>query len=368
MSRITKKQTRSRNRSIQDNEEDTKNKEAAQGRHDEQSNRGKSVIFSGDLGTIEEKTQAFSAEYDKQETGAKQSNTPLKPEHGEIRLGRTSQVSSMSEVPSERGKSETAIFYPLERTHPQSQPKLPSVRYVNPGYQQPPMYVQQVPSERTPDAFAHNVLELPPSASLNSRVQQPYQWYTESRNAPPFAALPVYQQVPYQMVQSVPNVQPHQHIVGIPFAPPYVGNFVIEHTSPSQPIQSFQPPVLPNPITASPPHLQQVPPVMGAPAMHPGEHGELLAPPGTLQIPMPSSSQRITKEPRNRCPVCHKVFRRPSSLQIHLVTHTGERMYVCPWEGCNRSFSVKSNMKRHYKLHERNAAQNKSKLESSEPS
>lgn len=54
---------------------------------------------------------------------------------------------------------------------------------------------------------------------------------------------------------------------------------------------------------------------------------------------------------RNRCPVCHKVFKRPSSLQIHFYIHTGVKMFKCEWEGCGRMFNVKSNMKRHYRLH-----------------
>ncbi|KAL6672033.1 hypothetical protein ACI3LY_005430 [Candidozyma auris] len=54
---------------------------------------------------------------------------------------------------------------------------------------------------------------------------------------------------------------------------------------------------------------------------------------------------------KNRCPVCHKVFKRPSSLQIHYYIHTGVKMFKCEWEGCGRMFNVKSNMKRHYRLH-----------------
>lgn len=56
---------------------------------------------------------------------------------------------------------------------------------------------------------------------------------------------------------------------------------------------------------------------------------------------------------RSRCPICKKQFKRPSSVQTHLYSHTGQKCFKCPWEGCGREFNVKSNMTRHYKLHER---------------
>lgn len=56
---------------------------------------------------------------------------------------------------------------------------------------------------------------------------------------------------------------------------------------------------------------------------------------------------------RNRCRICNKQFKRPSSLQTHYYSHTGEKIFKCPWDGCGRLFSVKSNMTRHYRLHER---------------
>ncbi|KIP10881.1 hypothetical protein PHLGIDRAFT_64854 [Phlebiopsis gigantea 11061_1 CR5-6] len=58
---------------------------------------------------------------------------------------------------------------------------------------------------------------------------------------------------------------------------------------------------------------------------------------------------------RYECSWCGKGFTRPSSLKIHMNTHTGERPYVCPFEGCGRSFSVQSNMRRHARVHTRNA-------------
>ncbi|KAK2464276.1 hypothetical protein APHAL10511_003733 [Amanita phalloides] len=39
------------------------------------------------------------------------------------------------------------------------------------------------------------------------------------------------------------------------------------------------------------------------------------------------------------CSYCGKGFNRPSSLKIHLNSHTGEKPFVCPVENCRRGFS-----------------------------
>ncbi|KAI3604052.1 c2h2 conidiation transcription factor [Moniliophthora roreri] len=53
---------------------------------------------------------------------------------------------------------------------------------------------------------------------------------------------------------------------------------------------------------------------------------------------------------KHQCRFCGKRFSRPSGLEIHMTTHTGEKPYVCPEEGCGRSFSVRSNMRRHVRI------------------
>ncbi|KAL7421752.1 hypothetical protein Q5752_003523 [Cryptotrichosporon argae] len=55
--------------------------------------------------------------------------------------------------------------------------------------------------------------------------------------------------------------------------------------------------------------------------------------------------------PRYECEHCAKTFSRPSSLRIHIYSHTGERPFVCPEPTCGRRFSVQSNLKRHAKVH-----------------
>ncbi|CAH6719655.1 hypothetical protein CLIB1444_02S13520 [[Candida] jaroonii] len=89
--------------------------------------------------------------------------------------------------------------------------------------------------------------------------------------------------------------------------------------------------------------------------------------PGPPQISIPNQSGERKKRrntttvsnmtpqtaARNRCPICQKQFKRPSSLQTHIYSHTGEKLFKCPWQDCGKLFSVKSNMTRHYKLHQR---------------
>ncbi|EPS45107.1 hypothetical protein H072_861 [Dactylellina haptotyla CBS 200.50] len=54
---------------------------------------------------------------------------------------------------------------------------------------------------------------------------------------------------------------------------------------------------------------------------------------------------------KHKCKVCDKRFTRPSSLQTHMYSHTGEKPFACEVEGCGRQFSVVSNLRRHRKVH-----------------
>ncbi|CAO3611987.1 unnamed protein product [Cunninghamella blakesleeana] len=54
---------------------------------------------------------------------------------------------------------------------------------------------------------------------------------------------------------------------------------------------------------------------------------------------------------RYECHICSKKFTRPSSLTTHIYSHTGEKPFKCPVEGCGRHFSVVSNLRRHAKIH-----------------
>ncbi|KAL5530866.1 hypothetical protein ACEPAF_7124 [Sanghuangporus sanghuang] len=112
---------------------------------------------------------------------------------------------------------------------------------------------------------------------------------------------------------------------------------------------------------------------------HPRTQNPYYYPSGQQQFPMPSdvhlqlpgSSVQIREDAaeaeddedadgtpegekrRHPCPRCGKRFNRPSSLKIHLNTHTGAKPYVCPFQGCGRTFNVSSNMRRHFRNHAR---------------
>ncbi|KAI5123668.1 hypothetical protein M0805_001697 [Coniferiporia weirii] len=58
---------------------------------------------------------------------------------------------------------------------------------------------------------------------------------------------------------------------------------------------------------------------------------------------------------RYECEYCGKRFTRPSSLKIHIHSHTGEKPFECIHQGCGRRFSVQSNMRRHARVHESGA-------------
>ncbi|KAI8086098.1 uncharacterized protein BX664DRAFT_243659, partial [Halteromyces radiatus] len=56
---------------------------------------------------------------------------------------------------------------------------------------------------------------------------------------------------------------------------------------------------------------------------------------------------------RHCCSICHRRFNRPSALQTHIYTHTGEKPFKCNVIGCGRRFSVVSNLRRHSRVHDR---------------
>jgi hypothetical protein len=64
-----------------------------------------------------------------------------------------------------------------------------------------------------------------------------------------------------------------------------------------------------------------------------------------------SSKISSSSSKKHKCKVCDKRFTRPSSLQTHMYSHTGEKPFSCEVEGCGRHFSVVSNLRRHRKVH-----------------
>ena len=65
--------------------------------------------------------------------------------------------------------------------------------------------------------------------------------------------------------------------------------------------------------------------------------------------PIKSCSDNNRSGWKYSCSHCHKRFERPSTLRTHMNSHTGERPFYCPNKTCGRSFTVRSNMMRHYR-------------------
>lgn len=74
---------------------------------------------------------------------------------------------------------------------------------------------------------------------------------------------------------------------------------------------------------------------------------------GTVYSDDGGETDQNWKVKRHQCPHCTKRFNRPSSLRIHVNTHTGARPFQCPHPNCGREFNVNSNMRRHYRNHVR---------------
>jgi len=53
----------------------------------------------------------------------------------------------------------------------------------------------------------------------------------------------------------------------------------------------------------------------------------------------------------HQCNICFKEFPRPSALKTHMNVHNNARPYTCGFPNCPKTFSVRSNARRHYRTH-----------------
>ncbi|KAL0956681.1 hypothetical protein HGRIS_002809 [Hohenbuehelia grisea] len=153
------------------------------------------------------------------------------------------------------------------------------------------------------------------------------------------------QTVPRSLANSTPNGQPWQPYGGMP--PPPVPAHALARPSPN--------PHTPRINTSSgySEHYQvhQLPP-----QAHPHasmQYPSYAAVPQGSPSPVtpPGDDDIFSASMKYECDICKKRFYRPSGLKIHLASHSDVKPYVCPVEGCGRSFGVLSNMRRHARLH-----------------
>ncbi|KAG6022807.1 hypothetical protein E4U41_002148 [Claviceps citrina] len=95
--------------------------------------------------------------------------------------------------------------------------------------------------------------------------------------------------------------------------------------------------------------------------IEPGNSRSLPRPQGLMTSHLPPAPQSMmgqfsskvssSTQKKHKCRICDKRFTRPSSLQTHMYSHTGEKPFACEIEGCGRHFSVVSNLRRHRKVH-----------------
>ncbi|PSR92425.1 hypothetical protein BD289DRAFT_481051 [Coniella lustricola] len=85
----------------------------------------------------------------------------------------------------------------------------------------------------------------------------------------------------------------------------------------------------------------------------PRPQGLMTAQPPAPQSMMGQFSSKVSSstQKKHKCKVCDKRFTRPSSLQTHMYSHTGEKPFKCEHPNCGRNFSVVSNLRRHRKVH-----------------
>lgn len=152
--------------------------------------------------------------------------------------------------------------------------------------------------------------------ALSRRVSMPASMaYSQSQfNGSPYNVSPGQQSMSSYYSSPMQPAHPQSQVSGLYYQRPLP--------------QQFPPPMMPVSVTLTP-----------SSGANPWQHHHYISPSSAASFPQ--------SQDRYICQTCNKAFSRPSSLRIHSHSHTGEKPFKCPHQGCGKAFSVRSNMKRH---------------------
>ena len=76
--------------------------------------------------------------------------------------------------------------------------------------------------------------------------------------------------------------------------------------------------------------------------------------PEKLDLPQQSARSKSRTKKTNHddkkiheCPLCHMRFQRPEHVKRHMLSHSSEKPFACPEEGCGKRFNRNDNLKQH---------------------
>jgi len=67
------------------------------------------------------------------------------------------------------------------------------------------------------------------------------------------------------------------------------------------------------------------------------------------QVALENHMTRHTR--KYTCDTCNKTFSEHAKLKRHLLVHSGERPFKCPFDGCGKRFSLAFNLTTHMRIH-----------------
>jgi uncharacterized Zn-finger protein len=253
-------------------------------------------------------------------------------------LGLADQGSPTSETSPQSQQQQQA----QQQQQQQSQGSKPETRpnsshYTNPvtirtGLPPSPPMSSDASFEGFNSPSTRSVSQVPNGSNYFFETTPPLQMEADARQMTAAAAVP---RVSVQASAYQPQYAP---------GPAYMSQPAM--TSYYPPMQSAAPPqtqmsglYYQRPLPQSFPPPMSMSMTLAPTAGNPWQHHHYIAPSASASFPQ--------SQDRYICPTCSKAFSRPSSLRIHSHSHTGEKPFKCPFPGCGKAFSVRSNMKRH---------------------